>query len=321
MRVHAAFVAVLALSAMLGVVLAQQGPKREAPALPSGGRQTTGPMAREPDVRAITDLLASFVKAYNEKNARALGALFTQDAEIEDEDGEVTQGRDAIIGRFSGIFEENGGDTLAVETESLRFLGTDIAIEDGTASITTGGDTAPDTNRYTVIYARQDGRWLHARIRDEEPDEDSPHEQLLQLEWMIGEWVNESDDGIVKTKCTWSDDGNFLLREFDVKVEGRIALRGTQRIGWDAQRKQFRMWVFDDRGGFAEGLLSRDGERWITKASGVRSDGKSISTTSAITPLSKDRILWETLERTVGDKAEAGSDQYFLVRPAPVPGK
>ena len=172
-----------------------------------------------------------------------------------------------------------------------------------------------------MIYARQGGRWLHARIRDEQPDEVSPHEQLLQLEWMLGEWVNESDDGIVKTNCKWSDDGNFLLREFDVKVEGRIALRGTQRIGWDAQRKQFRTWVFDDRGGFAEGLLSRDGDRWITKASGVRSDGQSVSTTNAFTALGKDRILWETLERTVGGEAVPGTDQFYLVRRAPLPGK
>jgi len=40
-------------------------------------------------------------------------------------------------------------------------------------------------------------------------------------------------------------------------IEGRITLRGTQRTGWDAQRKQFRMGVFDDRGGFAEGFWCR----------------------------------------------------------------
>ena len=129
-----------------------------------------------------------------------------------------------------------------------------------------------------MIYARQGGRWLHARIRDEPPDEVSPHEQLLELEWMLGEWVNESDDGMVQTHCKWSDDGNFLLREFDVKVEGRIALSGTQRIGWDAQRKQFRMWVFDDRGGFAEGLMSRDGDRWVTRRrASARTDNRSRS--------------------------------------------
>ena len=56
---------------------------------------------------------------------------------------------------------------------------------------------------------------------------------------MLGDWVNESDDAVVFTTCKWSDDGNFLQREFDVDVEGRIALKGTQRIGWDGQRKQF----------------------------------------------------------------------------------
>jgi uncharacterized protein (TIGR02246 family) len=321
MRMYNAFLALLAFCATLGLVMAQDRPAREPAVTPRVGVQTTASRGREPDVRALTDLLASFVKAYNEKDAKALGALFTPEAEIEDEDGEVTRGRDAIVSRFSGIFKERGGDRLTVETDSLRFLGTDLAIEEGTASLTARTGEPPDANRYSVIYARQDGHWLHARIRDEQPDEVSPHEQLLQLEWMLGEWVNEGDDGIVKTHCKWSDDGNFLLREFDVKVEGRIALSGTQRIGWDGQRKQFRTWVFDDRGGFAEGLLSRDGERWITRASGVRSDGKSVSVTTAFTALGKDRILWETLERTVGGQVEPGTDQFYLVRPAPLPGK
>ena len=321
MIVHAGFVGVLMFSAGLFPAIAQEQTARAPAASSSPGVQAASLPETGPDEKALGDLLASFVKAYNEKDAKALGALFTPEAEIEDEDGEVTRGRDAIVGRFSGIFQESGGDRLTVETDSLRFLGTDLAIEEGTASLTTQAGEPPETNRYSVIYARQDGRWLHARIRDEQPDEVSPHEQLRQLEWMLGEWVNESDDGIVKTHCKWSDEGNFLLREFDVKVEGRIALSGTQRIGWDAQRKQFRMWVFDDRGGFAEGLVSRDGERWVTTASGVRSDGQSVSVTTALTPLGKDRILWETLERTVGGEVVPGTDQFYLVRSAPAPGK
>jgi uncharacterized protein (TIGR02246 family) len=305
---------------MLGLVAAQDRPVQEPASAPTASGQTTVPPEREPDVRAITDLLASFIKAYNDKDAKALGALFTANAEIEDEDGEVTTGRDAIVGRFAGIFKEGGDDTLAVDTDALRFLGTDLAIEEGTASLSAGADTRPRTNRYSVIYARQGGRWLHARIRDELPEDDS-HERLEELDWLLGEWVNESDDGIVNTSCKWSDDGNFLLRDFDVKVEGRLALSGTQRIGWDAQRNQFRMWVFDDRGGFAEGLLSRDGERWVTKSSGVRSDGRSVSVTTAVTPVGKDRILWETLERTLGGEVVPGTDQFYLVRPAPPPGK
>ena len=114
----------------------------------------------------------------------------------------------------------------------------------------------PRTNRYSVIYARQAGRWLHGRIRDE-PEKDIPaHDRLDELEWLLGEWVNESDDNVVFTTCKRSDDGNYLVREFDVKVEGRIALRGTQCIGWDPKQGQFRTWVFDDSGGFADGLIS-----------------------------------------------------------------
>ena len=319
MKVLAASLGMLAFAATLGLVTAQDRPAREPEA--ARGVPPAASKERESDVRAITDLLASFVKAYNAKDARAIGDLFTPDAEIEDEDGEVTRGRDAIVERFTGTFAEKDAGTLAVDTDSLRFLGADLAIEEGTATLSTGPDAPPRTNRYSVIYARQGGRWLQARIRDEPSEEVTPHERLLELEWMLGEWVNESDDGVVFTTCKWADNGNFLLREFDLKVEGRIALSGTQRIGWDSQREQFRMWVFDDGGGFAEGFFSRDGDRWVVQGSGVRSDGQSVSFTNAITPLDKDRIRWEILERTVGGEAMPDTDQFELVRRPPDPAK
>ena len=118
MKVHAVSLGFLAFFATLGLVAAQNPPTREPdPAKP--GERVAASQEREPDVRAIADLLASFVKAYNEKDAKTLGALFTPDAEIEDEDGEVTRGRDAIVSRFSGIFQDSGGDKLAVDTDSL----------------------------------------------------------------------------------------------------------------------------------------------------------------------------------------------------------
>jgi uncharacterized protein (TIGR02246 family) len=296
MKAHAAFLAALGLLATLGLVAAQDRPAAPPAQAAPDVAPAAVPAEREPDVRAIRDLLAAFLKAYNAKDAKAVGDQFTADAEIEDEDGAVTRGRDAIVERFTGIFKESKANELTIDFDSLRFLGTDIAIEEGTASLSTGKDTPPVTNRYSVIYARQGGRWLHARVRDEPPEDDA-HDRLVDLEWMLGEWVNESDDELVRIKCTWSKDGNFLLRDFDVKVEGRIALSGTQRIGWDAQRKQFRTWIFDDRGGFAEGLMSRggdgDGDRWVVKV----------------------------FDRTLGGEAIADEDRFTLVRPAPKPGK
>ncbi|MEO6808570.1 MAG: SgcJ/EcaC family oxidoreductase [Isosphaeraceae bacterium] len=321
MNVRVTSLGVLAVAASLSLVMARDQPAREPDAALADAGQATAPPERESDVRSITDLLASFVKSYNAKDAKAIGELFTAEAEIEDEDGDIIQGRDAIIARFADTLAGGEAGTLSLESESLRFLGTDLAIEEGTASLSTENDSPPSTNRYSVIYARQGGRWLHARVRDEPEEEVSAHEHLKELEWLLGKWVNESDDEVVFTICKWSEDGNFLLRNFDVKVEGRIALRGNQRIGWDPQKGRFCMWVFDDRGGFAEGLFSRDDDRWVVKGTGVRSDGQSVSFATAITPLSKDRLRWETLERSVGSETTLDTDQFDLVRQPPEPGK
>jgi uncharacterized protein (TIGR02246 family) len=309
----------LFLATVLAGGVAQERPQRKLPAPDSDLAQAPEATERVEDVRAIRALLNSFVKAYNEGNAEALGALFTQDAEIEDEQGAITTGREAIVARFEVLFQEKEGGILEVEPSSLRFLGKDLAIEDGTALTSTGSDGSVHSDRYSVIYARQDGTWLHARIRDEPPELISPHERLEELDWILGEWINESDDALVSTTGKWSDDGNFLLREFDVKVEGSIALTGTQRIGWDGQRKQFRTWVFDDEGGFAEGLMARDGDQWVIKSTGVRSNGDAVSVTTRITVLGPDRVLWESADRTVGGEAVPDSDSFYLVRQPPSP--
>jgi hypothetical protein len=122
MKDLARFLGVLASTACLGLVAAQDRPDSRPDPAPRGG-PTAASREREPDARAITELLASFIKAYNAKDAKALGDLFTPDAEIEDEDGDVTRGRDAIVSRFSDTFKENEKDTLTVDTDSLRSSG------------------------------------------------------------------------------------------------------------------------------------------------------------------------------------------------------
>ncbi len=89
-------------------------------------------------------------------------------------------------------------------SNSLRFLSSDLAIEVGTASISTRADAPTRTNRYSVLYTRQGNRWLHARLRDEQPDEASAHDQLLELGWMLGEWVNVIGTGPVDPGLTFT---------------------------------------------------------------------------------------------------------------------
>jgi uncharacterized protein (TIGR02246 family) len=317
MRTSLGFLGVILLAGSM--LLAQDRSPGKATQAPAAGGSGAVSPENTADAKAIGELTEGFTKAYNGKDAQALGGFFTQNAEIQDEDGAITRGRDAIVTRFARQFAEGGSGTLKVSTDSLRFPAKDLAIEEGTATLTTGAGEQPRSNRYTVTYAREGGRWLHAMIRDEPAEDDMPHERLSELEWMLGEWINESDDAIVLTTCKWSEDGNFLLRDFKVESEGRIDLGGTQRIGWDAQKNQFRTWVFDSKGGFAEGLMVRDDDRWVVKSSGVRPDGTPVSVTSTITVLGKDRMRWELSERTLGEAPVPGTDAFDLVRRAPSP--
>ena len=138
---------------------------------------------------------------------------------------------------------------------------------------------------------------------------------------MVGEWVNESQDAVVQTTCKWADDGNFLVREFTMKTHGQPVLSGTQRIGWDPVRGQFKTWIFDTEGGFGEGYWTRNGDEWVIKVEGVRQDGKHASATNILKRLGKDRASWQSVDRTLGGVALPGIDEFTLVRKPPEPGK
>ena len=198
MRVHAAFLAVLALSATLGLVMAQDRPARE-PALAPRRRPdhgVAGEGARRPGHHRPARLVRQGLQREGREGPRRPVHPGRRDR------GRGRRGhagprrhRRAVRGDLQGERRRQahrGHRLPAVPRDGYRHRG-------GHGVALDRAGAPPDTNRYSVIYARQGGRWLHARIRDEPPEDDSPHEQLRELEWMLGEWVNESDDGIVKT--------------------------------------------------------------------------------------------------------------------------
>jgi uncharacterized protein (TIGR02246 family) len=274
------------------------------------------------DGKAIAGLVAAFTKAFNGGDAAAAAATFAEDALVVDEHGARVEGRAAIRAGLAASFTENPGSTIAIKVNSLRFLGPDTALEEGRTTITpAAAGASPEITRFTVVYIKKNGEWLQAAVRDEHAHDLGPHDRLKELEWLVGEWVNESQDAVVNTTCKWTQDGNFLIREFTMKTQGQPVLSGTQRIGWDAVKRQFKTWIFDSEGGFGEGYFTRDGNRWLVKAEGVRQDGQPASATNIITRLGKGRIGWQSVDRTLGGAAIAGINEFTLVRKPPDPGK
>ena len=86
-------------------------------------------------------------------------------------------------------------------------------------------------------------------------------------------------------------------------------------------KHQFKTWIFDSEGGHGEGFWSRNGNQWVVKIEGVGRDGKPVSATNIITRLGKDRMSWQSADRTLGGIAIDGVDEFVVVRTPPEVGK
>jgi uncharacterized protein (TIGR02246 family) len=299
-----------------------QPTKQSSPTGPS--RQNDGearPAAdRSADEAAIRANIAQFVKAYNAGDAKAVAALFTPDGQIEDKEGDVTEGREAIAQTFADLFADMPKRKLEVFVESIRFIGTNLAVEVGATKETLAPNEPPENDRYTVLHVKRDGKWQMALARDEEGPLPTGHERLRPLSWLVGEWVDDGGSTVVLSSCRWSDDGNFLLQEFKLQVSGRDAMNVSQRIGWDPVGKRIHSWVFDSEGGYGESEWTRDGSAWIIKATGVRPDGTTASATNLLMPTGTDGYVWRSTDRIVGDERQP-SMEVKVVRKPPEPKK
>jgi uncharacterized protein (TIGR02246 family) len=289
--------------------------------VPSGEKAA---QAQAPDTRTATDEKGiraaddAFVAGYNKGDAKALAALFTEDAEVAELEGERYQGRDVIEGRLAETFAASPGVKIALEIEAIRFLSPDVAKEEGLSRVTSAQGSA-ESRRFTVLYVKRDGRWLISSVREEPDPLVRPHDRLKELEWMIGDWVDEAPDSVVHLNCRWTEDENFLVRTFTVKFQGKPVMSVTQRIGWDPLARQIRSWDFDSEGGFGEGLWSGGGDRWVIKHAGVRPEGAAASATNIMIRERADRMRWVSLDRVIGSEPVEDEVSYVLVRVPPAP--
>ncbi len=274
---------------------------------------------RSPEEKAIHDLAGSFTKAFNAGDARALAALYTPDTRVVDVTGEVVEGREAIEREYTGLFHDNPGLSIEIHIEDLRLVGPESAIEEGMTRVTPKEGGAPVVNRYSAVDVKRDGQWLLASVRETRGEAPSARERVRELEWMLGEWVDESHDSVILSTGKWSDDKQALIREFTVRTRGQVAMKVTQRIGWDPRAEQIKSWEFDSEGGHGECLWARLGNQWMLKATGVIQDGRTATATHIITLEDPNTCRWRTVDRTVGGDVIPIADEFVMVRRAPQP--
>jgi uncharacterized protein (TIGR02246 family) len=270
-----------------------------------------------PDEKAIQDAAVSFVDAYNAKDAAAITALFDAGARLEEADGTMTVGAEAIREAFAAEFEAEPTAEIGLDMTSLRLITPDIAIEEGATEFYPDGETLTSRGRYLVVHQKKDGVWRMISARSIEKTVVSNYEYLRNLEWLVGDWIDEDATEVVQTTFRWDEGRNFLLQEFQVVRGAEVLLKGTQRIGWDPQKKQFRSWVFDSRGGFGASSWVQSDDAWVVTTTGVSSDGTNKSETRTLVP-GQDRIHVLVSNRLTGGEAQADLE-FTMVRRPPSP--
>ncbi len=268
----------------------------------------------ETEIRKVSK---AFQDAFDAADASAIAELFTVDGEFIDVERLVYQGRDAIKAEFAATFEAVPGSAISANIDSIRLVAPNVAIEDGRVTLATEAGPV-SVSRYTAVYTKVDGAWKVASLRDLESKEFSPGDRLTALQFLVGDWVSESADGVVEHSYYWSEDGNFILNEFSVTIDGKSELKGNQRIGWDPQTKQIRGWLFDSEGSHVQGNWSELKDRWVIKTSGFNADGTSGSATNYFIAGENGQLVWLSTDRVVAGEPQ-DDIEVKLTRKPPAP--
>lgn len=264
---------------------------------------------------AIRTTGKAYVKAFNARDTKALAGYWSPEAVYTNRlSGEQVVGREAIASQFDALFNATKNLKLEVRMDSIQFVSPNVAIERGMARFLSP-EAGPDEVDYSAVYVRREGKWLLDRVTDD-PEQivQSHYEQLKDLEWMIGSWVDEDENARIATECNWTKNKNFITRSFTVSIDDRINLSGMQFIGWDAAAKQIRSWTFDSDGGFSEGRWSKKDNRWYVHKKGTTADGRQVAAVNVITYVDDDAFKLQSTQRTLAGDLLPNIDEVMVVR-------
>lgn len=292
-------------------------------------KQLTQTQDKSPETKEAVDQLKAnatteiqkavklYVEAYNARDAKSLAALWAPDAiYLSQVTGNIIKGRSALEEEFAGQFQDLDQAKIEVATESIEFISPSVALESGIATIIVPNEK-PENRNYTAIYIRREGKWLIDRVTEnpEKTVDTSHYEKLKALDWMVGTWIDQDENFVIKTECKWIGNNNYLMRAFKVNsAEESDDVSGMQFIGWDANKKQIRSWVFDSNGGYAEGIWSQKKDRWIVKTKATLPGGEIATSTSVLKPVDENTFTWQKVNRVVDGEILPNIDEVYIIR-------
>lgn len=294
--------------------------KRAAP--PAAAKARVGavarPAAETPD-KSIAEAAAAFTKAFNAGDAKAIASLWTPDGDYVDDSGERFTGREAIAQYYAAFFAEHPGAKIEIAIDTVRLVGTDTAIEDGSSQVMPAPEAPAIGGRYTVVHAKRDGKWLMASVRGVQSDSGESAEladagdPLEDLAWMIGTWHAEHLGVDFQIECRWLANQSFVEVSYSRQEGEELTPTATQIIGVDPRTRQVTSWMFSGDGGYATGTWTPHATGWEIQFSGASADG---TPTTAVNLLSRvhDVLVLKSTQRRIDGVAMPDTEEVVLKR-------
>lgn len=270
--------------------------------------------AADAELAAIRKQSDSFVTAFNKKDAKAIAQLWTKDGEYIDEKGERFIGREAIEKCYLDFFTMVSDPQISLASDSLRLVGSTIAIEDGIAVMKSESANSVSHSKYHAVHTKVDGQWLMVSAQDEAYEPPSDERSAADLEWLVGTWETENVGNRSQFVCEWVADGHFLQRRYTTHlVDGKVTT-GLQIIGWNPMSAHVQSWDFSSTGGHAVGVWEMVNGGWQSQLRGTTADGAPTYAVNTVERLDDNAYVWRSTERMVGENHLPDTDEVIFKR-------
>lgn len=270
---------------------------------------------------SATDLIAavrraadSYATAFNAGDDKALGDQWTLGAELE-EGGTLLKGREAIVASLKQWRTIHPQSALKIDVTDMQLLGVGVARVQGTLTFTKQAGAEPVVSRFDTLRVLENGTWRIAESRVVP----SPRAALADLAWMIGTWqsTDAKTGSTIDATYEKSLDGHALVGRIKLKRKDGSTVDSLDVIHADRLTGRVRSWNFDSTGARAEGVFSSDGTSFERRLAGTPANpslGNRAEWVQVLTPLGRDMLLWQSIERTIDGRAEPDTEPVHLRR-------
>jgi uncharacterized protein (TIGR02246 family) len=267
------------------------------PAQDGGAATPAKDQERQADVTAVRDATRQFARAFEKGDAQAVAAAFTESGEYLNDDNPPIHGRAAISKAYADFFAKRADLKLESKSNKVRFVGQDTAVEEGTFTAK-AKDQPTRSCRYSALFARQEGKWLIAMLK-EWGDDATEQAEITDVAWLIGTWESTGGDATARTTYEWAPNKKFIIARYVITPKDGKPTAGTQVIGVDPSPGTIRSWTFDADGGIGEATWNWDDGRWAIDSDATLSDGSDSTALNFLTKTGADSFSWKSVKRTL----------------------